>query len=455
MDHIWRQKQVWRREEAQDGWQVERLYTQSFCTTCGEIRGLRALGKRRRCHMRIQAKPGNVALETLPVKQWRSLDILIRALHQNRLQLLETLGTWLETGWIEVEETLMNQEWQIERVRLAAQAAARQAEQQRTVQTEREQYAVRQMSTVLEGWQQDYQIALALHQGEADLLAVLTHIGQLLDEQTKALAVGTCVPLPGTAHRKGGTTHQRWIAILRGLVNLLAYPRTEYERVFSATWLGGSKVFMRDRTAIAQFLSIPGGFERIGLVKHTPVVYCWGAWQATMMTYTIDGRAGVPFVSITADTIAQLQHVCVHADQLIVIENQTVFEMMLHPTSRQVSTLYLFGAGFPGHAERALVAVFLHAKPDLPWFIWTDCDIGGVHIQQHWYDWAMRMHLPSPQPYGWTQRALLAWQPVGVPLTADERKQLKNMAHPLAQMLYACGYTVEQEAMMSGHMMHS
>ncbi len=453
MDHIWRQKHVWRREEAQDGWQVERLYAQSYCTTCREIRGLRALGKRRRCHMHIQAKPENVALETLPVKQWRSLDILIRALHQNRLQLLETLGTWLETGWIEVEETLMNQEWQIERVRLAAQAAARQAEQQRAVQTEREHYAVRQMSTMLEGWQHDYQVALGLHQGEADLLAVLTHIGQLLDEQTKALTAGTCVPLPGTLHRKGGTTHQRWIAILRGLINLLAYPRIEYERVFSATWLGGSKVFMRDRTALAQFLSIPGGFERIGLVKHTPVVYCWGAWQATMMTYTIDGRAGVPFVSITADTIAQLQHVCVHADQLIIIENQTVFEMMLRSTSRQESTLYLFGAGFPGHAERALVALWLHARPDLSWFIWTDCDIGGVYIQQHWCDWAMQMHLPSPQPYRWTQHALQAWQPVGVPLTADERKQLKNMAHPLAQLLYTCGYTVEQEAMMSAHTM--
>lgn len=449
MDHIWRRETLWKAEDATDEWHIERQHHQSRCTTCGEIRSVQPGDTRRRYRARRSSNTEHPAIGKLPVKRWLSLDVLIGALHQNRLELLDTLSEWLEAGWIEVEEKLVNQVWQIERVRTSPQEAAERAAQQRAAQDAREQRAVASMTLLLHGWERDYLAALDLHRGEGDLLELLARLHSLLDEQEKALATGKSVSLARTSLIRGGTAHQRWVAILRGILELLAHPRLEYERVFSATWLGDSKAFLKERSALAQFLSIPGGFERIGLVKHTPVVLCWGAWQATIMTYPVDGRAGISFVAVPSDTIAQLQNMRVEANQLLIIENQTPFEMMLRPPHRREKTLYLFGAGFAGHAERALVALWLRAKSDLLWFVWTDWDIGGVNIQRQWFNWAVQEQLPPPQPYRWTRSDLQAWRSVGRALKEGDREELAKMGHPLADLLSECGYTVEQEAMLS------
>jgi len=449
MNHTWRHEKRWKIEEAYQDWHVERLYRQSRCLTCEEVHVTGVENTRRRYQVRQLTKPEHAYIEKLPVRRWLSLDVLIGVLHQNRFELLETLSEWLEVGWIEVEETMIDQKWQIERIRVSPRWAAERVERRHAARGAREQQAVTNMTLLLRGWDQDYQVAVDLHQGESDLLEVLHHLHRLLDEQEKALAAGRCVPVAGTSLMRGGPAHQRWVASLRGIVELLAHPRLEYERVFSATWLGDSKAFLRERTALTQFLSIPGGLEQIGLVKHTPIVLSWGEWQATLSTCTIDGRAGVSFVATPADTISRLQDMRVDADQLIIIENQTAFEMLVRPPYRRARTLYLFGAGFSGNAERTLVSLWLHAKSDLLWFIWTDCDIGGVYIQEHWHNWAMQAQLPPPEPYRWTKSDLQAWRSLGTPLTENDRVRLERTGHPLALMLCECGYTVEQEAILS------
>ena len=250
---------------------------------------------------------------------------------------------------------------------------------------------------------------------------------------------------------RGRQPHQRWVALLRGIVELLASPRLEHERIFSARWLQDSKAFRKERPSLRKFLAIPGGFERIGLVQHTPVVLSWGAWRAAFMDFMIDGRAAFSFASTPADTITHLREMQVEADSLLVVENRTPFEILVHPRRRRANTLYLDGAGFPGHAEQELVARWLRAKPTLSWFVWTDFDPGGVSIQKHWYDWARQERLPLPHPYRWTREDLSDCRGLGVPLTSEQREKLERMNHPLAQLLCECGYTTEQEAILSAY----
>ena len=450
-NHTWRRATDWRQEEGGDGWSVQRLYRVVRCTSCSEQTFIQPLTKRRRYRTDRSSTADPSLFDHLSKTRWRALDTLIRDLHRNRLDLLDLLSEWLESGWVEVEEKLVNQDWQIDQARIAPPLAAERAEQRHLVQDAREKQAVKRLATVLKGWRRDYQAAIDKHCEEGDLLEILTRLYHLLDEQENALATGRCAPLTGTTMLRGGLPHQRWVALLRGIVDLFASPRIEHERVFSARWLQDSKAFRKERAALKKFLAIPGGFERIGLVQHTPVVLSWGAWRATFMDYIIDGRAAFTFTSTPADTIAYLQGMQVAADSLLIVENRSPFEFLVHPRRRQANTLYMDGAGFPGHAERELVARWLRAKPTLPWFVWTDFDIGGVSIQRHWHDWARQEQLPLPRPYRWTREDLSDCHVLGVPLNNEQREKLERMNHPLAQLLCECGYTMEQEAVLSAH----
>jgi Uncharacterized protein conserved in bacteria C-term(DUF2220) len=180
-------------------------------------------------------------------------------------------------------------------------------------------------------------------------------------------------------------------------------------------------------------------------------VLSWGAWRGTLLGYIVDGRAAFSFVSTPADAIAHLQEVQVEAASLLIVENRTPFEILVHPRRRRENTLYLDGAGFPGHAERDLVARWLGAKPTLPWFVWTDFDIGGVSIQRHWREWARQERLPLPRPYRWTREDLSDCRALGAPLNGEQREKLERMNEPLAQLLCECGFTAEQESILSAY----
>ena len=219
---------------------------------------------------------------------------------------------------------------------------------------------------------------------------------------------------------------------------------------FQLSGLQDSKAMQNERRDLETFLDLEGGLARLGLVKHTPTVLSRGNWQAMYGTFQLDGRAGSSFVATPADTIAQLQDMQVHADRLVIIENRTPFEFFVQADKRELRTMYLDGAGFPGFAERQMVALWLRATP-LPWFIWTDFDFGGASIQKFWDEWAIREHLPPPRPYRWQYQDLQSCQSIGIQLSEETRVKLLQLNHPLAQLLYEWGYTAEQEAILHIH----
>jgi hypothetical protein len=370
-------------------------------------------------------------------------------MQHNRFQIFEILGEWLDSGWIEVEQAQdkLTLNWQTVRARLSPTAVARwitSVHDERIQQTHADQ---QNMLSLLDGWQTYWQQALAVQHDEQtqEFLHRLRHI---LDEQQQALEIGDWHPLPETSQQIGGPVHQRWLAILCGLVELLANPRWEYERAFSTRWLGDSKAFASDRAALVQYLNLNAGFETLGLIRHTPVVYCWGNWQANCGSYVIDGRAGVPFVALSAETIAKMQNFQISAKSILVIENQTVFETILRPPHRRDDYLYLFSGGFAGYAERHLLEEWLQSQPNLPWYVWTDWDLGGIRIQEHWRTWAIQENVSFPIPFLWERDILEKWCAYGQPLDEQQKGILETMNNPFAEALLHLGNTIEQEAVL-------
>jgi hypothetical protein len=303
------------------------------------------------------------------------------------------------------------------------------------------------MPSSLAGRQDDCEQADTV-QYDGQTLKLLQRLRNILGGQQQALESGNWHPLPEASQQIGGPVHQRWLAILRGLVELLANPRWEYERAFSARWLGDSKAFAADRAALAQYLNLNAGFEALGLIRHTPVVYCWGNWQANCGGYVIDGRAGVPFVALSAETISTLENLQINAQSILIVENQTVFETILRPPNRRNDYLYLFSGGFAGYAERHLLERWFQSQPDLPWYVWTDWDVGGIRIQEHWRTWSLQRNLSFPIPFMWQEDILEKWRDFGQPLDDQQVNILETMNNPLADVLLHLESAIEQEAVL-------
>lgn len=448
-DHKWRRTlPSWKQEEERNEWFLQHQYHMEQCRICKEQRFTRPAEVRRRYRRAQEETEPPVILKKLKAVQWSTLDTLINIMNLNIFEVQERLIEWVEEGWIEIEEQLVDLDWQIERVRLSPLLVRRKKEQRIITQGTREQQTIQYLSTLLNQWRLEYQEAIQKHHEESELIAVIEHIRNLFEVQEHALKAGMCRSLTGTTMMAGGLPHQRMVAILRGILELLAHPRIEYERIFSARWLHDSKAFYRERTELEIFLDLKGGLRRIGLVRHTPIVLSSGPWRARYGEYAIDGRAAISFTSIPSDMLSHLEDIQVDADYLLIIENRTPFELLVQSSRRNRRALYLDGAGFPGHAERGLVALWLRANPRLSWFVWTDFDQGGVGIQQCWLDWAMQEHLPTPRPYRWTRLDLDLCQRIGRPLTEEKRAKLTRINHPLAKLLCEWGYTAEQEAIL-------
>lgn len=66
-----------------------------------------------------------------------------------------------------------------------------------------------------------------------------------------------------------------------------------------------------------------------------------------------------------ADLIPRLSQMQVEAQMLLIIENQTPFEILVQLEHRNPRTLYLCGLDFPGQAQRELTAFWLRARPTI------------------------------------------------------------------------------------------
>jgi hypothetical protein len=448
--HTWKSVTEWCDVAAEAGWQVAAKHRFQHCNECNTERNLHSLGRRRRQRLalvHIADEPDDLRI-VASERRWRTANDALQILGITRLELERDLGDWVQAGWIEVEEAKQSyrDEWIIERFRLSSAAYTLLVEQPRLERQQARDADKSEALTKLLGWQADLERALVVQSSDDELMELLHRVSKILVEQENALHDGQWVALPDTTLRLGDAPHRRRLYALRGVVDLLAADRWEYERAFSARWLGHSKALALDRRAWADYLGLP--LERLGLFSHTPVMYCWGAFTAHCQERLIDGQAGIPFVALSAETVRDLQIRNTSTSSILVIENQTAFEYLLRPPLRQPNLLYLFSSGHPGHAEREFLAKCLQFAPKMPWYVWTDWDYGGVRIQLDWARWAKSKALSMPYPWWWEDARLTSWAGGGTPLREDVRAKLQQLAHPLAETLIRAGFTLEQEAVL-------
>lgn len=450
-DCVWRTSIEWCDDTEATAWLISAAYRVRCCQICGacqrqQPKGLR---HRQRTVVRTATQPPKTLLSLLSPERFKPFSLLLTAAQKNRLEMNRQLEEWLEDGWIEVEEKqdYASRAWEIERVRLSRAATALLIDEPRKRGDQTAQQLQESSLASLIGWRGDYERAVNLWHSNPETLALLSRLGDLLQTQEGALRANQWVPFPGSNLRAGDAPHRRWLSVFRGLLAFLTHEQWEYERTFSARWLNDSKQLAHDRQGLEDYLGVR--FETLGLFRHTPVVYCWGDFEAQYEGIGIDGRAGSPFVALAAETIYALQQLKVRANRLLVIENQTAFETLLHPPLRQDDCLYLFSSGHAGQAEREQVRRWFQVAPGLHWYLWTDWDFGGVRIQQDWSHWAVEHNLPAPIAWMWDDAALERWRAWGQPLTDHQQTQLAALEHPLARRLLRFGYSLEQETVLS------
>jgi hypothetical protein len=365
----WRKVNVWVAEQRTKGWHIDIQMSRSSCTICSQYRSEYDTGIRRRQRTFLQNQT-NIPqwLTKIPLSHGRNLDELIQMLRINRLEVEEIVRDWLDAGYLIVEEhrAKNNGNYIIDRIWLTDIARQELIDKPQAEKSSEDKQTKQKLLNLLAGWQDDYTVALEIHHHDIELCQLIENLANLLKDQVLALEANQWKAFPLSSQRPGSTAHQRWLAVLRGTLNLLAKNHWEYERTFSAYWLSDSKAFSSDRRNIEKYIQIEGGFERLGLVRHTPITRCWGAWKAKCLDFEVYGQAGNPFIALSALTIQNLQDLHIDADHIFIIENQTVFETLLREPEPR--TLYLFGSGFSGYAERNLLLKWFEAKPSLTWW---------------------------------------------------------------------------------------
>ena len=392
MDHecSWHVVNEWRDEPTGADWNVSREFKVQRCLHCEKEKSARALDHRRRSRHEIKEdapSPSNL-LKAVSPKQWRAVPQVLKQVGGNRLDLEHLLEQWLREGWIEVEEYRdpHSNEWRVQKVRLSKKAYQELVDQPQIKSLGHQHQEMEVVLSKLAGWNVELDRARRIWREDIRISSLLDSLELTIAGQEEALRKGQWTALPNSTQRVGGPLHQRWVIILRGIVALLASNQWEYERTFSARWLGDSKQLARDRQSIEHYLD--STLEEIGLFRHTPVVYCWGPFVAKHHGCDISGKAGSPFVALSAETVRDLEDLQVFADAILVIENQTAFEALLREPMRREDIVYLYSGGHAGYAERELVSRWLRVAPSIPWYIWTDWDFGGVRIQADWAKWA-------------------------------------------------------------------
>ncbi len=449
MGHIcsWKVVAEWRPEASEGGWTVLRQHRLQRCSICNKEKSAQAIDRRRRHRNAIQEEtilPNDLS-KALPEKQWRSLTQILQVLGGNRLDLEGLLEQWARRGWIEIEEhrDRLGTTWEIDKARISDSVHKEFIERAQSDAQARRRQELEMMLFQMQGWRADLGRAHELWNEDHEFVELLDRLDTILSEQEQGLQNRHWIVMPNTNQRAGGSLHQRWVRVFRGLVALLASNEWEYERTFSARWLDDSKQLARDRQPIEDYLGVK--FEDLGLFRHTPVVYCWGAFEGQFRGRRIDGRAGVPFIALSAETVRNLIDIQIQGESIFVIENQTAFETVLRNPLRRDGIVYLYSGGHAGLAERELLAMWLRSNLDTPWHVWTDWDVGGVRIQADWMRWANDHSLPAPHAWMWDEKSLNRWKVLGRPLADPERAQLLQMESPLATRLVQAGFTLEQE----------
>jgi hypothetical protein len=447
---VWRSTNVWRPETNPSGWVVLSECRLQQCSGCKAERNLVILNRRRRCRPALsqQVKDLEPWAAQLRSRMWVPISKALVLAGVTRVLLDEHVADMVDTGWLEVEEAaeIGSRDWTAERLRLTESAYQVQVvapREKRIAQIDRDMAA---LQIKMAGWEVDSKAAISVAPPGSLLAPVVHRLTETVSAQAEAIGQGIWAPLPGLNLRLGGPPHRLWIATLRGLLAVIARGTWEYERTFAARWLGDSKALSGMRQKILKYLGV--SLFDLGLFRHTPIVRFWGDLRADVLGYPFDGRAGIPFVSLGAETVTSLAHIKINARAILVVENQTAFETVLRPPLRHDDVLYLFSHGHAGIAERAFLHRCLQTRPDLAWHIWTDWDLGGVRIILDWSKWADHIGVQDPLIWPWHSATPDRWRTFGTALSRKKRLALEALDTPMSRLLCASGYTLEQEAVL-------
>ena len=165
-------------------------------------------------------------------------------------------------------------------------------------------------------------------------------------------------------------------AALRGLAEWDRVRRkgvTPSSREVAARALGSSKAWTKARMRAFEDMS---GVAFDEAMQHTePVVKLRGPIRWTWHGVTGDGLAAHPWLGLPASMVSSFEIIDVSALAVLVVENEKTFETVIRRTALTESVVILFGGGFLGEAEIALLR-----RLPLPIFVWGDLDPKGIQI---------------------------------------------------------------------------
>jgi hypothetical protein len=161
------------------------------------------------------------------------------------------------------------------------------------------------------------------------------------------------------------------------------------ERVFSARFLGNSKVLASYRSRLEKLV---GPLESLGIREGAPLVLVGGKGVVRLEKVELDLACIDPFMGLSRETMLSCVDISFPNDGLLAVENLAAFESCcLGEVPGTGDVLLVWTAGYPG---RGVQAVVNHAKRKRATVrVWADIDLDGVRIARLIGSW-------SPERFG-------------------------------------------------------
>jgi hypothetical protein len=220
------------------------------------------------------------------------------------------------------------------------------------------------------------------------------------------------------------------------------------ERVFSARFLGGSKLLARLRDRLER---LTGPLAEIGIREGASLTLLGGEGKLHFKDRDLDLKSLAPFVGLARETLESVETITFPDAGLFAVENLAVFEACCRGEVEAArGALILWSAGYPGRAFRRLVE--LAATAGAPLRIWADLDLDGVRIARLIASWSgTRTEFYRMDPSDLAD-ALQRHSLTPRSLAAIRRDLAERPEAPLAETLRALlegGGWVEQEAFLA------
>lgn len=256
--------------------------------------------------------------------------------------------------------------------------------------------------------------------------------------------------------------------LLRALRGLEKKGETEMlERIFSISYLGGSKLFSRKvkaaliaaaRRSFIKDPELPGEdvLHELGLVKTTEELLLAGPLTLTLKNRVVDLAPLIFGTVIDTQMEDELKIKELKAEKLLLVENKTNYHYLLR-RGLPGGVLLIYLGGFPGPRKRrflgALSSYCRNNKRQVKFLHWGDIDWGGMRIHQLLKEQA----LPALEPFYMDRETLLNYRDMAETFPIPYRSRLLKLRqspryaifHHLIDLMLELNLRLEQEAILT------